>query len=309
MLGFQNLVSLELINISAASGALAVDIGRVLAVCPKMDTLNLALACDIDNEDNQLIFDTYGQPCFLGVICSSYAAMTERRLALSTLQLGRGMSTLNAESQTNKTENINFLALLLDLSKLRNLDIFNGKVMYNVYQLHGLDAKLDWQILDECTSLNRFVVTTLNRAVQRWLMDERRKCVRELIVIKDDAIFHEPAMELYDQLLSHMSMVYIFDVAFRLAVLEADESQYNSNSRLSSSRTRRYGAEHLLSTQGAILPSQTIPIMNTGFEESRVTQFLYNLHSLGSDLTSLALFLDFDPEIVSPVCTHQEIAS
>lgn len=84
--------------------------------------------------------------------------------------------------------------------------------------------------------------------------------------------------------------------------LPTDDGSHHPEFNLSSSQVRRYEAYVKAKYSKTILldsgqPGQVNPTANTGFDEHRTTQFLYNLHSLGNDLTSLGISSTLTPKL------------
>lgn len=178
--GFQNLTSLELINVYAQDETLIVDrLARCLAQCPNLKHFGIGLGRDIDAEL------TYGPPVcnmdenFLESLCLRYDTFYGGLpLRLNSLRLGISASPTRSKESTHQ----GYLGRLVQTAKLRELDLFNGTYVPSSDPDTVLQTKIDFSLFDDCVCLTHFTITRLSFNVGFWLKNERRKSLQELTI-------------------------------------------------------------------------------------------------------------------------------
>jgi hypothetical protein len=133
--GFRNLISLELYNFYGNEYQLIKGIVDVLAGCPNLETLGLAKLCACDAElPESVILDGEdgedGECRFLEKLCDSFDCRGGSPLKIHTLRLGTGIIFHGLESGSD--DGNNYLAKLVDLSRLKCLHMFNDLVKWDI---------------------------------------------------------------------------------------------------------------------------------------------------------------------------------
>lgn len=188
LLGFCNLVSLELYNFFGLHFMLAFDIARALTASPQLKTLGLGMTFDFDCDRLPASLILEDKENFLEKLCTQFGEQNNsgQQLRLETLRLGYGMWLWEPSHSEDPGQ---YLTKLCDLSQLEVLHIYNG--------LGGLDPsdpdiseddsdliEVKWSQLAGCKSIRQISVSRLTEECVDWI----RPCgntVREVIVMDE----------------------------------------------------------------------------------------------------------------------------
>ena len=197
-------------------------------------------------------------------------------LALTTLALGHGMFLYRSKLPSVD----NFLAELVKIDGIRNLHVFNGLLRDDTEDGEIESMEIDWTLLDGCTSLRQLSVSRLEYDVRQWL-NSGGNAVEELIVT-DHYGMYDADLDLFNILrLPQLSMLFTREVTVEKRV---DEDAWSDIDSLESES---------IASQSVLLDSSPI------VDRSTIT-VLDRLYDDGSDLTRLAICLDFKNNWVCP---------
>lgn len=284
--GFRNLTSLEFYNICAPHERLAKEIASVLGLSQQLKYLGIGLACDSDYETipETLLVDPDEQT-FLVDLCDQYSLLKDTQpLALQSLRLGHGLFLYDVQPDGSQ----DFLEKLVDLRVLKTLHIFNGEVEYLDLMddsTDSTDIRVEWSLFKDCTSLQQLSISTLNSGARQWLLDSG-KSVRELIITDEWGIYEDDMEDFFASTGPHLSMLYLAQE--NLERLPPDDPWTDTDS----------------STTDTIATDMIEPELEDlssteELHDESVPSSLQPIRYCGAHLTRLALYLNFDTQLVS----------
>lgn len=158
--------------------SLVCSLSNVLKNCPNLTTLGLGLACESEGTWQPVtLIEDQGE--FLEKLCLRYEKEANTNpLPLSTLRLGHGLCLY----KSNSTMTDSYLSKLIDLPRLRRLDLFNDLVTQDFNEdQDGSHLQIHWPLLGDCNSLHQMSVSRLTKNVLQWL-NSGAVAITELIV-------------------------------------------------------------------------------------------------------------------------------
>lgn len=268
LMGFQRLTSLELYGLCDVEDHLLERIIRILHRCPYLEKLGLSKAPDPFrrrlNFGIPTVLIVNPRDNFLEKLCTRYSLHQERKpLKLKTLRLGWGMFPLPARGTCQ-----NYLAKLVDLTRLRTFHVWNGLVSNSQMPTRGTSLNVQWSMLQDCPSLRQLEITTLDRATRQWL-NTSGQLVEELIILKSVGTKSSNMRNINLLKLHKLKTLYVYE--------ETGRSRYAEEDAISSN-----DADSEFSRRSKVA----------------IRSVLDRLHDHGAHLVKLSLTLEFETQWV-----------
>ena len=224
--GFRNLTSLELYNFFGNESLLKVKIARALSQSPKLETLGLAMACDCDCFDLPEAVILEGECDFLEGLSIEYGSLPDTApLQLRKFRIGTGVYLFKPKA----TESGNYLAKLVDISKLEKFHIFNDLVKIGSSAEDHSSMDVDWSLLNGCSALYQLSVSCINADVREWLNGPGSD-VQELFVTHHYSMYDSDLNEFSLLNLPHLSAIFTRELTVRKRTFDLDTDSSSDSS-------------------------------------------------------------------------------
>jgi hypothetical protein len=224
--GFRNLTSLELYNFYGNESMLKVKIARALSQSPKLETLGLAMACDCDCFDLPEAVILEGECDFLEGLSIEYGSLPDTApLQLRKFRIGTGVYLFKPKA----TESGNYLAKLVDISKLEKFHIFNDLVKIGSSAEDHSSMDVDWSLLNGCSALYQLSVSCINADVREWL-NGPGSAVQELFVTHHYSMYDSDLSEFSLLNLPHLSAIFTRELTVRKRTFDLDTDSSSDSS-------------------------------------------------------------------------------